>query len=462
MRNSQQDRERRINRGQGFCPPHPRPFSVDGKGPWCARARSRLFRWSVLSAALTAPAMAWAQFIVRTADVSLVPPEALPLGGYTERKGALFEPGGERLIARAVVLEQGSTKIALVAAEMLTIPESLAREVRRRLPPGVRLMLIATHTHCAPDSQMLNERMTFAIPGIATYRRRWLTWYAQKIAGAVQIALDSYETQGHHPWRSARPELERIALDHNRARRAGGRPDPDLYLLTDPWNSWLAVYAAHPTLHDAGELHLRGDWPGATMRLGLTGIVVTGPIGDVSPTAPGETAETRVANLARDVFRAATLGDLKNQEGARDPVARRTPAAGALRWSAAEIAVGKPVPHPEFAKANKIPESLAQSLVERFAPASAQVSVVAVGKVAMIGIPGEPTAALGRRLQAAARDAGFADSVVISHVNGWLGYILEADDYARGGYEARLAFHGPGLADRVVRAARAALRGAKG
>ena len=102
---------------------------------------------------------------------------------------------------------------------MLTIPESLAREVRKRIPKDIELFLCATHTHCAPDSQMLNDRMTFAIPGIATYRKRWLTWYADKIAGSVTKALAA---------RSQRPvSLSSLVshVDANRARRQDGKPD---------------------------------------------------------------------------------------------------------------------------------------------------------------------------------------------------------------------------------------------
>ena len=105
---------------------------------------------------------------VGTSTVSITPPEPLPLGGYTQRGGAVFQPGGDDLFARTVVLRQRSETIAVTSVEMLTVPESLYREVKERLPAGVKLFLAATHTHSAPDSQMLNERMTIPVPGIAT------------------------------------------------------------------------------------------------------------------------------------------------------------------------------------------------------------------------------------------------------------------------------------------------------
>gem|GEM_PF-6755255 len=47
--------------------------------------------------------------------------------------------------------------------------------------------------------------------------------------------------------------------------------------------------------------------------------------------------------------------------------------------------------------------------------------------------------------------------LVLSHVGGWIGYILEPEDYDRGGYESQLAFHGRYASERVFDAARRAL-----
>src|SRR5579859_4259398 len=120
---------------------------------------------------------------VQEAKVDITPPEPLPLGGYTARHDRVMDPGGEKLFARCLLFtaEKGP-RIAIVSAEMLTIPDSLYSEVRRRVDPGITLFLCATHTHSAPDSQMLNDHMTFHVPGVASYRHRWLAWYVDKIA----------------------------------------------------------------------------------------------------------------------------------------------------------------------------------------------------------------------------------------------------------------------------------------
>src|SRR5512141_466792 len=118
--------------------------------------------------------------------VDITPPEPLPLGGYTARGSKSLVPGGDPLYVRTLLLSGSGNVVAIVSVEALTVPESLVREVKERIPSGITLFLSATHTHSAPDSQMLNDRMTFSIPGIASYKSKWLDWYADKIAACIQ------------------------------------------------------------------------------------------------------------------------------------------------------------------------------------------------------------------------------------------------------------------------------------
>ncbi len=378
---------------------------------------------------------------VRTSTVDITPPEPLPLGGYTERGAAKFQPGGEPLTARTLLLECEGTKVALVAVEMLTMPESLVAAVQELAPKDVRLVLMATHTHCAPDSQMLNSRMTFAVPGIATFRRRQLEWYAQRIAEGVTAATQA------EPKAIDALALAQTKADLNHGRRGAKEVDRVASFLTTPSGEVLLThFAAHPTLHDEAWMKLSGDWPGEVMRR-TGGIVALGPIGDVSPEAKGGDPVERQRLFVDGLLDAKRKAKTATVWREGEPLA----------YGSCPIELGKATPHPSFAKANKAPDSLAQVLVSRFAPPEAHVQVVEVGGLVLIAIPGEPTAALGRRIQAAARKQGFPRALVMSHAGGWVGYILEPKDYDKGGYEATLAFHGRGLADRVVEAAKKAL-----
>jgi neutral ceramidase len=380
-------------------------------------------------------------FTIQRAELDLTPPELLPLGGYTARGGKIAQAGGEPLFARVAILQHEGVRVILVSAEMLTIPESLYAEVQKRVG-DVHLFMAATHTHCAPDSQMLNSRMTFAIPGIASYKRRWLEWYADRIAEAVNLAAKDVAEVGEPSYVSAAVEL-------NRGRRKFAWPDPYVTEFRVSGLPVFTAYAAHATFQGSDRMTTSGDWPGLVAHQ-RDSLIFPGAIGDVSPAAEGASAETKIAKFAQ------TLGESLKRAIGRG--AERDLGHGELRFLREPITLEKPKPHPEFAKTNGIPEPLAQSLVDKFAPATAEITAFRIGKLAVVGVPGEPTSHLGRRIRDAGRNLGFDWVLVCSHVNGWMGYILDPADYGRGGYEATLAFHGPQAGERVVDAGIRALK----
>ncbi len=368
---------------------------------------------------------------VQRAEVSLVPPEPLPLGGYTARQDAIFEPGGDDLKARTLLFTHGTTKVALVSLEMLTVPASFRDQVQKRIPADVNLLLVATHTHCAPDSQMLNSRMTFRIPGIAPFDRKWQAWFADQVASSINLALAADQK----PIPSF--ELRQAQVSFNRGRREGASPDPTSTLLS--WKGGgILSYSAHETVFDETRLKLTGDWPGAIMD-STPYLVLPGAIGDASPNADGADAQAKIKAMATG---------LKNAALASSPKSHKAD----LQFKTQTIELGQPKAHPEFAKTNNINDAIATILINRFAEPEASLTGLLLGETLFIGVPGEPTAELGKNIQAVAAEAGFKSTVIISHCNGWIGYILMPLDYDRGGYEATLALHGRDLSERIIAA----------
>ena len=380
---------------------------------------------------------------VGTARVDITPTDPLPLGGYTERKDALAEPGGEPLFARAVAFREGTTSVVVVASDMLTTPDSLVREVAARLPAGTHLFLSATHTHSAPDSQMLNDRMTLKVPGIANYKRSQLEWTAERLAQAARLALAS-ATQP-----VGEVDVWERHVPANRPRRRFGVPDDMLTcVLPGTGDPWIAHFAAHAVVYGPDSRTTNGDWPSHLGYQLRAVAVLPGAIGDVSPIADGPTGAARMeAFLGRFAGLDLALG-------------RRTVwrAGDPMVWVEQPIALAAVKPHPTFGSAYGVPDVLAQMVVTKFAPTQAAIRAFRVGKLAVVGVPGEPTGQIGRRIRDAGRRLGFGAVLVVSHVDGWIGYILEPADYARGGYEATLSFHGPDTGERVVEAGVAALR----
>jgi neutral ceramidase len=379
---------------------------------------------------------------VSRAEVDLTPPQPLPLGGYIARLEHVFQPGGQPLFARCVVLQSADTRIALVSAELLTIPESLYAAVQSRLPKDVHLFLAATHTHHAPDSQMLNERMTLPIPGIARFERRWLDWYVDRLASVVEAALAAEATTTSEMWMSHGPTTA------NRGRRPDAVVDSLAAFVRVPRQDPLFMtFAAHPVIKSVKDLRTHGDWPGAVMRDNLAYLAFTGPIGDMSPAVDGPDDEERIERLVEMLRRASTRFLDVVWKGEQP-----------LAVASSTIDLAQPISHPAFADQHKLPAFLAQTFVSSFAPKSAQALALRIGSLAVVGVSAEPTAALGLRIREEGRKLGFEHVLVVSHVNGWMGYVLEPEDYDRGGYEASLAFHGREAGNRLVDGAVDALK----
>ena len=86
--------------------------------------------------------------------VEITPPEDTPMMGYLARtKGA--EGIHDPLLARALVLDDGDQRVALVGADLCAFDVATARGLPHRIAdatsiPAGHIMLALTHTHAGP------------------------------------------------------------------------------------------------------------------------------------------------------------------------------------------------------------------------------------------------------------------------------------------------------------------------
>ena len=87
------------------------------------------------------------------AEIDITPPLGYRMDGYfTERLSTGVK---DPLMAKALVLQQGTTRTALVVCDLLGVPQPLTREVRARAAartgiPAENIAVTATHTHTGP------------------------------------------------------------------------------------------------------------------------------------------------------------------------------------------------------------------------------------------------------------------------------------------------------------------------
>ena len=95
------------------------------------------------------------QFRAGAAQVDITPTEfpVINSGGFLERTA---NQAHDRLMSRALILDDGTTRIALVVVDNLMMPRDLLDDVKHQASqatgiPAQRMLICATHTHAAPS-----------------------------------------------------------------------------------------------------------------------------------------------------------------------------------------------------------------------------------------------------------------------------------------------------------------------
>ena len=106
-----------------------------------------------VAACLFTCALARADLRVGTSAVKITPPTRTPMAGYYYERGS--QDVIDDLYAKAAVLDDGSTKVALVVCDLISLPRDVVLEARKLIEqqtdiPGGHVMLSATHTHTGP------------------------------------------------------------------------------------------------------------------------------------------------------------------------------------------------------------------------------------------------------------------------------------------------------------------------
>ena len=162
-------------------------------------------------------------------DVSPAKLPAVVNGGFLEAKAdAVLDP----LRARALVLDDGSTRIALVVVDSCMMPRELidgAKEIagRRTGLPVDRMLISATHTHSAPSA-------------MGTLGARADADYVATLPGRIAEAIER-AVAGLAPAQVGWAVVE--DSDHTHCRRWIRRPDR---LLADPFGDLTARANMHP------------------------------------------------------------------------------------------------------------------------------------------------------------------------------------------------------------------------
>ncbi len=405
------------------------------------------------------------------AVVDLTPTKSVPLGGYAARFGKKSVGVHDPVKARAMVLENDGTKIAIVSVDLVGVSGDVKAAVvdalRSRGFTSQTLMLAATHNHSGPGAL---TTMPLFRPMMGLYDEEFAKETTRRIADAVAKADDALAPAWVSVATGKAPGLQR-----NRASDGGPVDDSMTVLrvnaLDGKLRGLLVHFAAHPTILGPGNLQISAEWPGATCDAierahpGATALVLQGVEGDVSP-AGGE---------GQEFERVASYGALV--------AARALATATSLETTSFLEITSRPELQGRAVRAS-LPPIVGGGLLGRgtgnhLAPPETirvEFQCIDVAGLRLCGVPGEPTTAVGqafremRPLSAHHRSvpvdgqpnptpgsAGRVD-VLVACANDHLGYLTSRAEFRGGGYESSLNLLGPGAGDWML----AGLRRANG
>jgi hypothetical protein len=379
------------------------------------------------------------------------------LGGYGARMSKPAIGVHDSVWAKALVLSQGERKFAVVTADALAFPPQFKAAVVKRLADqgwtSERILLLPSHSHTSIDMMALHPGNEFGIPQVGVFHQELFVFAATQLAQAV---LEAGQRLVPVTVGSSTSTL----ADHNRNRRHGGTVhDPELTVtgLDAAGGRPLAVlvnWTAHPTFMDAQDMLFSGDWPGHLQRTlealigqGVTAMFYNGAEGDQSPVPPAncgsgwERAEVYGRDLGLNAWRA--WEKIQPHE------------VQVFRYHTERIVLPKRQSHRDFMKTGGreygLNEAMMQGFVEHLVPAETASTCLQLGELVILGVPGELAAKLGMEAKVKARQLTGATSVTIGGLaDEWVSYILPADEYELGGYEASMSFYGPTLGETIL------------
>jgi hypothetical protein len=146
--------------------------------------RYRLLALVIVTCVLTSSAHA--EFKVGVGKAIITPDPLLPVsGGVGPGRPAAGKQG--ELTARAMVFQQGETKVAVVQLDLLGFPSVLCARVHKQVRriPAENILIGSTHTHSAPDC--------YGFPGPdgqASGNLKYMDFVCNQAAAAINQAID--------------------------------------------------------------------------------------------------------------------------------------------------------------------------------------------------------------------------------------------------------------------------------
>lgn len=359
------------------------------------------------------------------AKADITPPLGTPMNGYGYRMGRGATEVHDPITVRSLYLEEGSTKLLLVTADLCVINRELRERVLELAPaevPGDNIILTATHTHNGQGG-MVRPLVPRLVSG--PFVPEVLEQTARGFADAMRAAYES-RRRGAIGFGTTTQTVLSVNRSH-----PGGPIDPQIGVIRvdDSDGNPIAIvtnFAAHPTtISKDFAFALSADYPGyfcdALEELSSPGCIALFMNGAEGNQACGnpenkegwertESIGRLLAILAKGVYNRITCSEL--------PLAIRS-------------------------SSPTLPRTMADSTL----PGTTFLQTLEIGGLLLTFFPGEPCVEIGLEMRRRALSRGYAAQFTVGLANDHLMYFVPPDFYSHPHYEAGMNFYGPGIAD---------------
>jgi hypothetical protein len=392
----------------------------------------------VLSAAIAMPGgRGPAPLRAGAARADITPGVQVALEGYQDPETRISTGVHDRLHARAIALASGSKRLVVVSCDIGSFmfgPYFVRLIADRWGLQQDEILLCATHTHSGPQ---LSLNPDYPHPNNLRYTKT-LERTLVDVAGRALAALAPARIAVGRGRADVAASRRTIRSDGSveMAPNPDGPADPEVLALrlSRPGGAPFAVlfdYACHSRSLRRANTLVSGDILGIAEQVveksggaGLTAAAFAGASGDVDPVTVVDTFDRTDGTTPPTVALGTRLGE-EATRAARD--ASPVPALASIRTMSARVELP--------------PKTAGQSKW-------ANVIVAAIGDVALVGLDCEASVEIGLAIK---RASPFATTLVITHCNGWVGYLPTARQHQEGGYEVARTGFGPAAAEVLVK-----------
>lgn len=367
------------------------------------------------------------------AKQNITPERPGPMAGYGNRRGKPYVAVHDSVYVRAIVLDNGRTKAAILSADLLIIPPNVAARLAEKLE-GFELSIQqvymgATHSHNSVGGwgPTITGQLFAGDYDPAVVETLAEAMYKAIVAAHTQLAPTSLTY------------VEAIDTENIKNRLVGeeGSIDPEIRAIRfdrqDGQRALLCTYAAHSTVIGSGTYQLSRDYPGALVdsleaQAADFALFMAGAVGSMAPVKESDDDFEEVKKLANGVK--MSLLDTA-------AIVRPQPSA-VLSVSTLPLPLREPTPRLSRQWALR-----AWAFRWAFGDEPTQVKVLRLGDILMVGLPCDFSGELMAALDTYAQSKGL-QLIVTSFNGGYAGYVTKDEYFDRDTYETiTMSWYGP-------------------